>query len=852
MAKKVWRGDAPDVPQIDVVEFAGDPVVAEGSDLIFAINDKQIVVEAASAIADVMPEVAGDTGGVSTLLAAAAAAINGSEIPEFAELEAAVEIPDPSLEAPFHRLTLTSREPGRPFTVDVDAPHPTIDIDVLQVGGPGLNERQRFWFAPTPSGGTYTVSWNLGSGLETSAVVPFNATADGLKAAMIAGMPSLTTDDILVSGAGSTGDPFVLELTGALAETSVVSLLVDVSQLTGNGVVSIATMTQGGTIVPGGSTQVEDTFTDSDSTNLTSHTSDSSDTWAILGTGAGDATIQGNSLSVSNVNRLYRIVGALPADGSIAADFTLPGGTTPLAAGFFMRSDSDPDGGVTIWFARSAGQSNYLIHMSSGVVGNGGGWHAPGTYRLTVTFNGNQWRVQSDQADFTFTSSFNLTETIHGLNFAVPSGVTVTVDNLVVTGAVLSDEKWQISTNGSGGTFTLTKPGGSTTSDLSSGATAAAIKSAIEGIYGGTWTVTGSGTSGDPWVATAGGALAGTNQAQPTGDGTNLTGGFDATVHSLQDGSPPLPQKWSVALHSATGGTWMLEFLGRLTSGLAHNANAAAVEAALVAIDPGDFTGLFDVTGAGSFADPFMIEVAGRLAGEPQALVAHNEELTGTGQALSQYTRQQATGRNWWTNAANWRDFDTGEPGIPDEDDDVWIQTGDDSNSILYGLLQSAVKLNSLVKSSLFSGQIGLPLRTQTGYVEYRPRHLAIGFAADGDKTLLIGNDRGQGSGRINLDTGDDEVHIRVERTDGPLEPGFQALNWRGNHAANTLTLIEGFIGVAAFAFETAQLAQIVQRGGVLQLGPGTAVASGGLDKTSGDLYSDGATIGGVPLIIRG
>ena len=111
MAKKVWRGDAPDVPQIEVVEFAGDPIVAEGSDLIFAINDKQIVVEAASAIADVTPEVAGDSGGVSTLLSAAAAAINGSEIPEFAEIEAAVEVPDPSLEAPFHRLTLTGREP---------------------------------------------------------------------------------------------------------------------------------------------------------------------------------------------------------------------------------------------------------------------------------------------------------------------------------------------------------------------------------------------------------------------------------------------------------------------------------------------------------------------------------------------------------------------------------------------------------------------------------------------------------------------------------------------------------------------------------------------------------------------
>jgi hypothetical protein len=34
----------------------------------------------------------------------------------------------------------------------------------------------------------------------------------------------------------------------------------------------------------------------------------------------------------------------------------------------------------------------------------------------------------------------------------------------------------------------------------------------------------------------------------------------------------------------------------------------------------------------------------------------------------------------------NWRDFDTGEPGLPEEDDDVWLQTGNVTNSILYGL----------------------------------------------------------------------------------------------------------------------------------------------------------------------
>ena len=258
MAKKVWRGDAPDVPQIDVVEFAGDAIVAEGSDLVFTINDKQIVVEAPSPATDLDAAQAGDTYGVRDLLNAAAAAINGSEIPEFAEIEAAVENPDSSEEAPYHRLTLTSREPGRPFTVAVSAPYPTIDIDVLQVGGPGLNERQSFRFLSTPTGGSYQIAWDLGSGVETSTLIEYSGDAAAVQSALVAGMASLTDSDVSVTGAGTSANPFVIELDGTLSETNVAPLTVDTSALSSAiaGQVNVTTL-QNGAITGGDSDAIQ-------------------------------------------------------------------------------------------------------------------------------------------------------------------------------------------------------------------------------------------------------------------------------------------------------------------------------------------------------------------------------------------------------------------------------------------------------------------------------------------------------------------------------------------------------------------------------------------------------------------
>lgn len=1097
MAKKIWSGHATDESQSDIVRFDEDEctILAEGSDLIFKCNDKVISVSAGGS-SEAGAE-RGDKNAMQTLLLAAEAAINSSTIPEFAELLAQAESPDTDEESPFHRLRITGREAGKPFTLSVEAPYPTIDVDVLQEGGPGQNEIQSFWISPAPTGGVYYVLWDLGSGVETSGPIAFDADADGVKAAILSGMASLTDADLTVTGTGIQSDPFVLALEGAFEQTAVDELSIDASNLLGNGQVIVTT------IVPGDSGRNEvqriqlssgtngGTFTltfDGQTTgtiawNASASTlqsaleglsniapgdvsvTKSGTIWTVTFGGVyaatnvpemtGDGTSltsSGGSLTISTTQQGLdggfntRITGLRTGHGlgpsiklKIGSQYTparamsawtqaqlisdieaiTGAGTISLVGGFKGHSTGDnlhfawkwigakAFSTTTIYLYDSAG--NFLVADDTITYGTIAGLEKAevqiinltnatgGTY--TLTFDGQTTAPIAWNA-----SALTVEQALEALSNLAPADVEVfngdangstaqnrhilavkfqgayedtdvpqiTIDTTSLTGGgsvstLLAgnspnqrNEIQRIIVNASGGTYTLTFDG-QTTGSIAVGASAGDVQTALEGLSnidpgdvdvsgsgtssdpyyveftgalaatnvpqmtgsvggltGGSVTVTtltqgeapvneqqsiyvvgddgtftlsyddettvaldhdaaaaiveaalealtgvddvvvsGSGTIEDPWLVEFKGSLAGTNVDPIEGDGTNLTGGFSAEITTEQDGTPPLPTIWRVILYCASGGDFAFTFRGRRTDDIAFGANAAAVLAALEALNPGDFTGLFAVEGDGTEEDPYLITAGGRLAGTPQSLLAHNEGLTGAAQGIIHFTEQEATGRHWWTNPVNWKDFDTGLSGLPGPGDEVWLQTGDESNSILYGLLQSALKLKSFIKSSLFTGHIGLPLRTETGYVEYRPTHLEIGFQNyEGDATILIGNDRGQGSGRINLDTGDDEVHIRVERTDGPAEPGFQSLNWRGSNEFSTLELIEGFVGVAAFAFETARLAQVRQRGGILHLSAGTVIDAGGpqavaIDKTGGDLYDDGSQVTG-RVIIRG
>jgi hypothetical protein len=186
-------------------------------------------------------------------------------------------------------------------------------------------------------------------------------------------------------------------------------------------------------------------------------------------------------------------------------------------------------------------------------------------------------------------------------------------------------------------------------------------------------------------------------------------------------------------------------------------------------------------------------------------------------QTLTMATPTAATGPHHWDDANNWS---TG--AVPVNADDVYIQ--DNNVSILWGLGQSGVVLDSLNIDQTYTGLIGLDRRTfctsadgtssSTEKEEYRATYLDIGWI-----TAIIGERRGTGpavgSGRLKLDNARADVsytHITntaSQSADTPL-PAIRLL------FANSLCQIfisggSGGVGIAADSpVETTNTAQIV------------------------------------------
>lgn len=80
---------------------------------------------------------------------------------------------------------------------------------------------------------------------------------------------------------------------------------------------------------------------------------------------------------------------------------------------------------------------------------------------------------------------------------------------------------------------------------------------------------------------------------------------------------------------TVSGGTWIIVYDGEYTSSLAHNANAATVQAALEAL-PSIGTGGITVSGGPLTSGAFTLTFAGALAGQAQPLLSVVSSLTGT------------------------------------------------------------------------------------------------------------------------------------------------------------------------------------------------------------------------------
>lgn len=283
-----------------------------------------------------------------------------------------------------------------------------------------------------------------------------------------------------------------------------------------------------------------------------------------------------------------------------------------------------------------------------------------------------------------------------------------------------------------------------------------------------------------------------------------------------------------------SGGTFTITFNGQTTSGIAYNASASTVQTALEGlanIDPGD------VTVTGSAGGPWTVTFVGKYAGTNVVEMTGTSSLTGTsGQSLSISTTTASTGPNNWDNAANWS-----PSGVPASSDNVRFEIG--NVDCLYGLDQSAVTLASLHIAMSYTGRIGLKRVNDSGYLEYRTRHLTIGCT-----DLKIGTVEGSGSGptMVRIDTGTAATTITVKNSGSGAESGIPAVVWIGDHNDNVVTVYAGEFGTSWWSDEDSHISSLTQLGGSVYIK--NCTIDDALDTSDQDFRAVNCTLGGKPL----
>ncbi len=394
-----------------------------------------------------------------------------------------------------------------------------------------------------------------------------------------------------------------------------------------------------------------------------------------------------------------------------------------------------------------------------------------------------------------------------------------------------------------GGTFTLTFNAQTTSAQAfnESAANLQADLEALSTIGAGNVSVarSGSGTLAAPYVYTCTfqGTLASTDVAQMTGSAASLTGGA-VNIATVQEASSAVNEVETVELTGGpTGGTYTLTFNAETTAGIAYNASAATVLAALEGLAtpvPGDFT----VTGAAG--GPWTVTFTGAYAASNvTAMTGSGASLTGGGsQTLTASTTTTATGPNNWNDAEN---FSTGS--LPANTDTVVI---DDPNAgdILWNLdALSAVTLAKLVvRQSFANKRIGLSDHNGL-YYEYRPVELKIGATS-----IEIGNGDGSGPILVRLDTQAVLTAIEVLNSGRSQDDSLKAVTWKGTHASNTAEILGGEFAAAIDQADVATLltmrilaSEVAGSAPNVFCGPGTTL--GTVEADGGDVVLNSAIV---------
>jgi hypothetical protein len=107
---------------------------------------------------------------------------------------------------------------------------------VAGTGNVAVNEQQTVTIGGAPTGGTFSLIWNPGTGNQTAAGIPFNASAADVQTAL-EGLAALAPGDVSVTssnpgGGAMAGGPYAVEFTGNRADTDVAQITASATGLT--------------------------------------------------------------------------------------------------------------------------------------------------------------------------------------------------------------------------------------------------------------------------------------------------------------------------------------------------------------------------------------------------------------------------------------------------------------------------------------------------------------------------------------------------------------------------------------------------------------------------------------------
>ena len=230
------------------------------------------------------------------------------------------------------------------------------------------------------------------------------------------------------------------------------------------------------------------------------------------------------------------------------------------------------------------------------------------------------------------------------------------------------------------------------------------------------------------------------------------------------------------------------ETVSVIGTGVSANATAAAIVAALVASTIPQF---LDVTWTNPGAPSITITGTATIAGVPFTVT---KGVSGGSGTLSAVSTTAGQGPNDVSTLAN---YSTG--ALPTTGDTLYLTQS--ASSLLWNLTAlSGVTLAALYSDSTFTGAVGLPsvnvaplgsANGAGGYYEYRPTYWQM------PATLWYhGQGTGSGSNRFQIDFLAVQTAAVIYSTSTPQTQGTQAVKIRGSHAANTLSVFSGYVGV--------------------------------------------------------